>query len=87
MPETYEKRHRTIPVKAITGQPYQVDITHELELLFAVVAQARREARSECSHLKYPARSFLKAIGLPVDGPAMMRMTKRRDGLAVNEDT
>lgn len=68
MLKTFDKRHHTIKVEAITGQPYTIDIVPELRLLSAVVTQARREAQSQHSEIKWPARSFLQALGLPIEG-------------------
>lgn len=86
MLETFDRRHRTIKVDAVAGQPYTLDIMPELYLFLAVVTQARMDARSKCSRIKWEARSFLRALDLPVNGPATIRITRAKK-LAIRDET
>lgn len=76
----------TISVRSFSGQPYAPDITSELHLFLAVVTQARMDAQSECSRLKWEARSFLRALDLPIEGKTMIRITRAKR-LAIRDET
>lgn len=86
--------HHAPPLAAATGakiavaagQPYTLDIMPELYLFLAVVTQARMDARSKCSRVKWEARSFLRALDLPVNGPATIRITRAKR-LAIRDET
>lgn len=65
--------------RTFSGNPYDLDITPWLWLFYRVVEVARIDAHSKNGQLCYEGRTFLEALGLPLEGPLhQMKIYKQK---------